>query len=155
MFEEKGEPNRIEPRSFGLPAQRLCSPGWMNLYRYMSWWKRYYCTVHLRRWSRVACMSGGTALGNVFCFFCSVHSFFCTLKKKNSGIDKSTEWSTIPACPSLMCVCVFLFFLNRGNILRKFSVWHLCIFCYICKFVSGLILWFWGNCGLVTCVKSK
>ena len=26
-----------------------------------------------------------------------------------SGIDKSTEWSTIPACPSLMC------FLNRGD----------------------------------------
>ena len=26
-----------------------------------------------------------------------------------SGIDKSTKWSTIPACPSFMC------FLNRGN----------------------------------------
>ena len=26
-----------------------------------------------------------------------------------SGIDKSTEWSTIPAWPSLMC------FFNRGN----------------------------------------
>ena len=26
-----------------------------------------------------------------------------------SGIDKSTEWSTIPACPSLMC------FFNRGD----------------------------------------
>ena len=26
-----------------------------------------------------------------------------------SGIDKSTEWSTIPACPSLMCV------FNRGD----------------------------------------
>ena len=25
------------------------------------------------------------------------------------SIDKSTEWSTIPACPSHMC------FLNRGN----------------------------------------
>ena len=31
----------------------------------------------------------------------SVHSFFYTFFK--SGIDKSTEWSTIPACPSLMC----------------------------------------------------
>ena len=31
-----------------------------------------------------------------------VISFFYTFKK-NSGIDKSTEWSTIPACPSLMC----------------------------------------------------
>ena len=26
-----------------------------------------------------------------------------------SGIDKSTEWSTIPACPSLMC------FFNKGD----------------------------------------
>ena len=34
-------------------------------------------------------------------FIASVHSFFYTLKK--SGIDKSTEWSTIPACTSLMC----------------------------------------------------
>ena len=30
----------------------------------------------------------------------SVHSFFITFLK--SGIDKSTEWSTTPACPSLM-----------------------------------------------------
>ena len=29
-----------------------------------------------------------------------VHSCFICLKKK-SGIDKSTEWSMIPACPSL------------------------------------------------------
>ena len=41
-------------------------------------------------------------------FIASVHSFFYTLNKK-SGIDKSTEWSTIPACPSLMC------FFNRGD----------------------------------------
>ena len=37
----------------------------------------------------------------------SVHFFFNTFLK--SGIDKSTEWSTIPACPSLMC------FFNRGD----------------------------------------
>ena len=141
MFEEKGEPNRIEPRSFGLPAQRLCSPGWMNLYRYMSWWKRYYCTVHLRRWSRVACMSGGTALGNVFCFFCSVHSFFCTLKKKNSGIDKSTEWSTIPACPSLMCF-VFIF-LNRDNTEGTNSSKTLCLtHAYVLLFINLCKDWF-------------
>ena len=41
-------------------------------------------------------------------FFASVHSFFI-LKKKKSCIDKSTEWSTTPACPSLMC------FFNRGD----------------------------------------
>ena len=28
---------------------------------------------------------------------------------QKSGIDKSTEWSTIPACPSLMC------FFNRSD----------------------------------------
>ena len=44
-----------------------------------------------------------------FSFLLSVPSFFNTLKKK-SGIDKSTEWSTIPACPSLM-----RFLLKRGN----------------------------------------
>ena len=38
----------------------------------------------------------------------AVHSFFILLFLK-SGIDKSTEWSTIPACPSLMC------FFNRGD----------------------------------------
>ena len=37
----------------------------------------------------------------------SVHSFF--ILKKKSGIDKSTEWSTVPACPSLVC------FFNRGD----------------------------------------
>ena len=42
-----------------------------------------------------------------FFFIASVHSFFNTFLK--SGIDKSTEWSMIPACPSLMC------FFNRGD----------------------------------------
>ena len=46
-------------------------------------------------------------LYNILEFFIAfVHSFFILLK---SGIDKSTEWSTIPACPSLMC------FFNRGD----------------------------------------
>ena len=40
-------------------------------------------------------------------FIASVHSFFYTFLK--SGINKSTEWSTIPACLSLMC------FFNRGD----------------------------------------
>ena len=40
-------------------------------------------------------------------FIASVHFFFILFLK--SGIDKSTEWSTIPACPSLMC------FFNRGD----------------------------------------
>ena len=40
-------------------------------------------------------------------FIASVHSFFYTFLK--SGIDESMEWSTIPACPSLMC------FFNRDD----------------------------------------
>ena len=46
-------------------------------------------------------------LYNIFKFFiASVHSFFYILVLK-SGFDKSTERSTIPACPSLMCFFVF------------------------------------------------
>ena len=47
----------------------------------------------------------------------------------------------IRACPSL------LWFLNRGNIEGTNSLKLLClIFVYVfCKFVSGLILWFWDN----------
>ena len=41
-------------------------------------------------------------------FIASVHSFFILFKK--SGIDKSTECSMIPACPSFMC------FFNRSDI---------------------------------------
>ena len=59
-------------------------------------------------------------------------------------MNKLTEWSMIPACPSLMC-----FFLTgvvpKGLILQK----KLCLmFVYVlfkCKFVSGLILRFMGN----------
>ena len=39
----------------------------------------------------------------------SVHSFFY-INFFYFFIDKSTEWSTIPACPSLKC------FFNRGDI---------------------------------------
>ena len=41
-----------------------------------------------------------------FYCFCPFLFFYTFLK---SCIDKSTEWSTIPACPSLMC------FFNRGD----------------------------------------
>ena len=58
-------------------------------------------------------------LHNILEFFiASVHSFFYTFFK--SGIDKSTEWSTIPACPSLMC------FFNRGDTERTNSSKILC-----------------------------
>ena len=36
-------------------------------------------------------------------------SYFFYILFLRSGIDKSTEWSTIPACPSLVC------FFNRGG----------------------------------------
>ena len=83
----------------------------------------------------------------------SVHSVFYTSLK--SGIDKSTEWSTIPACPSLMC---FFFFFNRGDTEgtnSSKSLFDVCVSFVLCKFVSGLILWFMDICGLMTCVQSK
>ena len=45
-------------------------------------------------------------------------SFFILFLK--SGIDISTEWSTIPACPSLMC------FFNRGDTEGTNSSKNLC-----------------------------
>ena len=65
-------------------------------------------------------------------FIASVHSFFFfyTFKKK-CGIDKSTEWSTIPACPSLMC------FFNRGDTEGTNSSKILCpMFVYILFYVG-------------------
>ena len=68
---------------------------------------------------------------------------FSYLSFFKSGIDKLTEWSMIPACPSLMC------FFNRGNTEGTNSLKILCYMfvyvCYICQFVSGLILWVLGN----------
>ena len=46
-------------------------------------------------------------LYNFFLLFLSIPFFFLTFLKY--GIDKSTEWSTIPAYPSLKC------FFNRGD----------------------------------------
>ena len=61
----------------------------------------------------------------------------------NSGIDKSTEWSTIAACPSLMC------FYNRGDTEGTKSSKLLCsMFVYVLFYVhlcTGLILWFLNN----------
>ena len=63
---------------------------------------------------------------NFFFIIASVHAFlfilFFSLFFK-SRIDKSTEWSMIPACPSLMCFCFFLTkAIPKGLILRKFCV---------------------------------
>ena len=42
------------------------------------------------------------------CFYC-----FCPFLLLKSGIDKSMEWSTILACPRLMCF--FFFFFEQGQ----------------------------------------
>ena len=65
-----------------------------------------------------------------FFFIASVHSFFIYFFK--SGIDKSTEWSTIPACPSLT------YFFKRGDTEEINSSKILCsmFVCFdLCKFV--------------------
>ena len=76
-------------------------------------------------------------------FIASFLFFFYTEKK--SGIDKSTEWSTIPAYPSLMFF--LFFFLNRGNTEGTYSSNKFClVFVYVfCTSVSGLILLFLDN----------
>ena len=72
-------------------------------------------------------------------FIASVDSFFYTFLK--SGIDKSTEWSTIPACLSLMC------FFNKYRRDKFFENFVFDVFvCFVlCKFVSVLILCFLEN----------
>ena len=56
-------------------------------------------------------------------------SFFYTFLK--SGIDKSTEWATIPACPSRMC------FFNRGDTEGTNSSKILCpMFVYVSFYVG-------------------
>ena len=74
-------------------------------------------------------------------FYCFCLFLFYTFLK--SGIDKSTEWSTIPACPSLMC------FFNRGGTEGTNSSKILCsMFVHVLFYVNlctGLILWFLNN----------
>ena len=73
--------------------------------------------------------------------FCTATSVCYTFFK--SGIDKSTEWSTILACPSLMC------FFHRGDTEGTNSSKILCsLFVYVLFYVNlctGLILWFLNN----------
>ena len=51
----------------------------------------------------------GTSICYMYYRFCPFFSSFFMYFLKKSDIDKSTEWSTIAACPSRMC------FFNRGN----------------------------------------
>ena len=75
---------------------------------------------------------------------------------KKSGIDISTDWYTIPACPSLVC---FFFFLNRGNTEGTTSSKILCLtFVYVLLYVNLCQDWFCGFqgiCGLMTCVNRR
>ena len=64
-------------------------------------------------------------------FIASVHSFLY-LKKKKSGIAKSTEWSTIPACPSLM------YFFNKGDTEGTNSSKILCLMFVYVLFYANL-----------------
>ena len=50
-------------------------------------------------------------------FIASVHSFFILFLK--SGVDKSTEWSTIPACPSVTCLFFLTQAMPKGLILQQ------------------------------------
>ena len=61
----------------------------------------------------------------------SVHSFFMPFLK--SGIDKLTEWSMIPRGDT------------KGTNSLKKIVLDVCVCFILCKFVSGLILWFLDN----------
>ena len=59
-------------------------------------------------------------LYNISMFYCFCPFLFLYFFFSESGIDKSTEWSTIPACPSLMC------FFNRGDTEGTNSSKNLC-----------------------------
>ena len=73
-----------------------------------------------------------TYLYIIYIFFASVHSFFFLFLNSflKSGIDKSTEWSMIPVCPSLMC------FFNRGDTEGTNSSEILCLIVYVLFYVS-------------------
>ena len=79
-------------------------------------------------WCRVALVFAVMHLYNtLFVCIASVYFFFILFFKK-SGID---EWSTIPACPSLMC------FFNRGYTEGTNSSKILCpMFMYVLFYVN-------------------
>ena len=61
-------------------------------------------------------------------FLASAHSFLYFFK---IGIDKSMEWSTVPACPNLM------YFFNRSNTEGTNSLKILCLmFVYVLLHVN-------------------
>ena len=74
--------------------------------------------------------SGICCYASIQFFIASINSFFSYFSFK-SGSDKSAEWSTIPACPSLMC------FSNRGSTEGTNSSKFLCLmFMYVLFYVN-------------------
>ena len=70
-------------------------------------------------------------LYNILEFFLLLLSIPIFILYFKSGIDKSTEWSTIPACPSLMC------FFNRGDTEGTNSSKNVCpMFVYVLFYVN-------------------
>ena len=81
-------------------------------------------------------------LCNIFQFLLLLSIPFLYTFFFKSGIDKSTEWSTIPACPSLMC------FFNRGDTEGTNSKILCSMFVYVLFYVNlctELILWCLNN----------
>ena len=76
-------------------------------------------------------------------YYCFCLFLFLILLKK-AGINKSTEWSTIPVCPSLMCFLTGV--IPMGLILRKFCVRRLCMF--FVNLFQDLFCSLWIICGL-------
>ena len=134
------------PVTLSVLSFSACWPFLLNVFQkilqYFSLRDRLFCMASVKRlgedsWSVVcaACchmtlVFAAMHLYNILEFFyCFCPFFFLYLKKKATGIDKSTEWSTIPACPSLMC------FFNRGDTegtnSSKICVWCLCMFCFM------------------------
>ena len=64
---------------------------------------------------------------------------FLVYTLENSGIDKSTEGSTITAYSSLMCF-LLTEAIPKGLILRKFHVWRLCM--YVVFYINLCQDWF-------------
>ena len=74
----------------------------------------------------------------IYCFCAFL--FYTFLK---SGLHKSTEWSTTPACPGLMCFLTGVIpkGLNSSKMLCSMFVYVL----FHVNLCTGLILWFLNN----------
>ena len=96
------------------PVQQLGEVSW-------SWYMQHAAIWH---WYLLFCIY------IIFFIFYYFYPFLFPLKKK-SDIDKLTEWSTIPACPSLMC------FFNKCDTEGANNLEILCfMFVYVLVYVN-------------------